>query len=159
ENYRKHFDDFSFSRALENVWELIARVNKYIVENEPWAIAEKPSEAKKLDSVLFHAAESLRLIAALLAPVVPKTAQNLWEQLGLENKVSGIRLGEIRWTQELAERTIRGGSSLFPRLDPKEVLKKMDSIVERKTDSNVEKPENLPATNVAPQITIDDFSK
>jgi len=159
ESYRKHFDDYSFSRALENVWELIARVNKYIVENEPWAIAEKPSEARKLDSVLFHAAESLRLIAALLAPVVPKTAQNLWEQLGLENKVSGIRLDEIRWTQELAERTIRGGSSLFPRLDPKEVLKKMDSIIERKTDSNVDRPDNVPATNVASQITIDDFSK
>src|SRR5262245_13219483 len=159
ESYRKNFDEYSLSRGLENVWELISRVNKYIVENEPWAIAEKPSEAKRLDSVLFHAAESLRLIAALLAPVVPKTAQNLSEQLGLESKVSGIRLDEIRWTQELAGRAIRGGSSLFPRLDPKEVLKKMDSITERKTDSNVEGPENLSATNVAPQITIDDFSK
>ena len=159
ESYRKHFDDYSFSRALENVWELIARVNKYIVENEPWAIAEKPAEAKKLDSVLFHAAESLRLIAGLLAPVVPKTAQNLWEQLGLEDKVSSIRLDEIRWTQELAGRTIRGGASLFPRLDPKEVVKKMDSVNERKTDSNVGTPENLPVTNVAPQITIDDFSQ
>jgi methionyl-tRNA synthetase len=159
ESYRKHFDDYSFSRALENVWELIARVNKYIVENEPWAIAEKPAEAEKLDSVLFHAAESLRLIAGLIAPVVPKTAQNLWEQLGLEDKVSGIRLDEIRWTQELAGRAIRGGASLFPRLDPKEVLKKIDSVNERKSDSNVGTLENLPATNVAPQITIDDFSK
>src|SRR5262249_58668895 len=82
ESYRKNFDDYNFSRGLENVWELISRVNKYIVENEPWAIAEKPSEAKKLDSVLFHAAESLRLIAALIAPVIPKTPQHLWEQLG-----------------------------------------------------------------------------
>src|SRR5262249_56944384 len=77
ESYRAHFDDYNFSRGLENVWELISRVNKYIVENEPWAIAEKPAEAKKLDSVLFHAAESLRLIAVMTAPVIPKTAQNL----------------------------------------------------------------------------------
>src|SRR5437667_556035 len=86
ESYRNNFDDYNFSRGLENVWELIARVNKYIVENEPWAIAEKPQEAKKLDSVLFHAAESLRVVAVLIAPVMPKTAQNLWEQLGLDGK-------------------------------------------------------------------------
>src|SRR5215510_6752406 len=128
ESYQKNFDDYNFSRGLENVWELIARVNKYIVENEPWAIAEKPSEAKKLDSVLFHAAESLRLIAALVAPVIPKTAQTLWEQLGLEGKVTDTRLADLRWSEELVGKTIRGGTALFPRLDPKEVFKKMDSV-------------------------------
>jgi methionyl-tRNA synthetase len=87
----------TFRGALENVWELIARVNKYIVENEPWAIAEKPSEARKLDSVLFHAAESLRLIAAMVGPVIPDTAQKLWEQLGLDGKVASARLDELRW--------------------------------------------------------------
>ena len=50
QSYRANFDDYNFSRGLENIWELISRVNKYIVENEPWAIAEKPSQAKKLDS-------------------------------------------------------------------------------------------------------------
>src|SRR5215831_17723150 len=117
ENYRKQFDDYNFSRGLENIWELISRVNKYIVENEPWAIAERPSEAKRLDSVLFHAAESLRLIAALVAPVVPKTAQNLWEQLGLEGNVADVRLQELCWSRDLVGKKIRGGASLFPRLD------------------------------------------
>src|SRR5262245_18835509 len=126
-NHRANFDDYNFSRGLENVWELISRVNKYIVENEPWAIAEKPSEAKRLDSVLFYAAESLRVIAALVAPVIPKTAQSLWDQLGLSGKITAIRLDELRWSDELVGKTIRAGSSLFPRLDPKEVLKKLDS--------------------------------
>src|SRR5687767_4446035 len=70
QEFRANFDDYSFSRALENVWELIARVNKYIVENEPWAIAEKPEKAETLDSVLFHAAEALRVASVLLAPVL-----------------------------------------------------------------------------------------
>src|SRR6185436_16891560 len=100
EKYRANFDEFNFSRGLENVWELISRVNKYIVENEPWLLAEKPSEAKKLDSVLFHAAESLRLIAVLVAPVIPKTAQSLWEQLGLEGNVTGVHLNELHWSDE-----------------------------------------------------------
>src|SRR5436309_5739227 len=131
-DHRANFDDYNFSRGLENVWELISRVNKYIVENEPWAIAEKPQEAKKLDSVLFHAAESLRVVAVLVAPVMPKTAQNIWEQLGLDGKITGVRLHELRWREDLVGKTIRGGASLFPRLDPKEVLKKMDSVSEQK---------------------------
>jgi methionyl-tRNA synthetase len=163
DNYRKNFDDYNFSRGLENVWELIARVNKYIVENEPWAIAEKPSESKKLDSVLFHAAESLRLIAVLVAPVIPKTAQTLWEQLGCGGRITAVRLDELRWSDVLVGKTIRGGPSLFPRLDPKEVLKKMDSLSEQKTDAAAaETPAVAPAPNpgnLASQITIDDFAK
>ena len=160
DSYRKNFDDYNFSRGLENVWELISRVNKYIVENEPWAIAEKPSEARKLDSVLFHAAESLRLIAALLAPVIPKTAQTLWEQLGLDGKVTSVRLSELRWTDELTGKTIRSGASLFPRLDPKEVMKKMDSLTQQTSDTKTEAPAAASQPgNLAPQITIDDFAK
>ena len=160
ESYRRHFDEYNFSRGLENVWELISRVNKYIVENEPWALAEKPSEAKKLDSVLFHAAEALRLIAALVAPVIPKTAQSLWEQLGLDGKVTDVRLTELRWRDELVGKTIRGGASLFPRLDPKEVLKKMDDLSQQKTGAKTETPAPAPAAgNLASQITIDDFAK
>jgi methionyl-tRNA synthetase len=161
-SYRENFDDYNFSRALENVWELISRVNKYIVENEPWAIAEKPSEAKKLDSVLFHAAESLRLIAAMVAPVIPQTAQNLWEQLGQDGKVVDVRLRDLKWSRDLAGKKIRAGASLFPRLDPKEVLKKMDTVSEQKAGEPAPSSQPAPvapAGNLAPQITIDDFSK
>ncbi len=161
-SYRTNFDDYNFSRGLENVWELISRVNKYIVENEPWAIAEKPAEARKLDSVLFHAAESLRLIAVLVAPVIPKTAQNLWEQLGLEGHVADVRLRELRWSRDLVGKKIRGGASLFPRLDPKEVLKKIENVSEQRAGASASAPQaeaSAPAGNLAPQITIDDFSK
>jgi methionyl-tRNA synthetase len=163
ESYRKNFDDYNFSRGIENVWELISRVNKYIVENEPWALAEKPAEAKKLDSVLFHSAESLRIIAALLTPVMPKTAQTLWEQLGLDGKASSTPLPELAWSDALTGRTIRTGASLFPRLDPKEVLKKMESSNEPvSAEPAAAAPAEAvaaPAGNLAPQITIDDFSK
>jgi methionyl-tRNA synthetase len=160
DSHRKNFDDYNFSRGLENVWELISRVNKYIVENEPWAIAEKPSEAKKLDSVLFHAAEALRLIAALVAPVIPKTAQSLWEQLGLDGKVSSVRLTDLRWSDQLVGKNIRIGPALFPRLDSKEVLKKMDDLAQEKPEAKTEAPAPAATTgNLAPQITIDDFAK
>jgi len=133
-------------------------VNKYIVENEPWAIAEKPSEAKKLDSVLFHAAESLRIIAALLAPVIPKTAQTLWEQLGLEGKVTGIRLDKLHWSEDLIGKKTLGGPSLFPRLDPKEVMNRMETAGgQQEEKAAIGMAAASPPT--APQITIDDFAK
>ncbi len=161
-SYQANFEDYNFSRALENVWELISRVNKYIVENEPWVLAEKPAEARRLDSVLFHAAESLRVIAALLTPVVPKTAQNLWQQLGMDGQIKSVDLRELRWGRDLAGKQIRGGASLFPRLDPKEVIKKMESVADQRAGAGTSEAAAAapaPAGNLAPQITIDDFSK
>jgi methionyl-tRNA synthetase len=166
-DFRTHFDDYSFSRALENVWELIARVNKYIVENEPWAIAEKPSESSTLDSVLFHAAESLRVVSVLLAPVLPETSQAIWQQLGFDGRVRDNRLDLLAWTSSSAGRKIRGGASLFPRMDRKEALDKVEALMEGKHASVKAAPaqasgdgagrEGAPA--LAPTITIDDFTK
>jgi len=163
ESYRGHFDEFNFSRGLENVWELISRVNKYIVENEPWTLAEKPADAPKLDSVLFHAAESLRIIAALLTPVIPQSTAIIWQQLGLDGKVTDVRLQELKWDNVLAGKSIRPGASLFPRLDAKEVFKKMDAASDAKaapaaaTSASSEAPAALP--ELAPTITIEDFAK
>jgi methionyl-tRNA synthetase len=109
-NFISHLDELNFSRALENVWELISRVNKYIVENEPWSLAEKPAESGRLDGVLFHCAESLRIIAALLAPVMPKSAQTIWRQLGLEGEVSSVSLNQLQWSADVAGKTILGGT-------------------------------------------------
>ena len=162
--FRANFEDYSFSRALENVWELIARVNKYIVENEPWAIAEKPSEAGRLDGVLRRAAESLRIASVLLAPVLPQTAQAIWEQLGLDGRIRDARLDSLAWGNSLAGKKIRGGSSLFPRLDRKAALEKLDALLEAKHGGGAsaapaaEAPQ-VAASALAPQITIDDFAK
>jgi methionyl-tRNA synthetase len=104
----------------------------------------------------------LRLIAVLVAPVIPKTAQNLWEQLGLEGHVADVRLRELRWSRDLVGKKIRAGASLFPRLDPKEVLKKIENVSEQRAGAPASVPQaeaSAPAGDLAPQITIDDFSK
>jgi methionyl-tRNA synthetase len=161
-DYCANFDDYAFSRALENIWELIARVNKYIVENEPWAIAEKPAEAGRLDSVLFHSAEALRIIAVLLAPAMPKTAQSIWEQLGLDGEVRRERLDKLQWSGVLEGKTLRPGPSLFPRLDKKIVMEKLDAAMEAKHGKAEAPATTAPAANgtpLAPPISIDDFVK
>jgi methionyl-tRNA synthetase len=113
--------------------------------------------------VLFHAAESLRLIAAMVAPVAPKTAQTIWQQLGLDGKVTDAPLNELAWSESLAGRTVRGGASLFPRLDAKEVFRNIEIVSDRRADKPPalpsEKKEGPGAPPLAPTITIDDFAK
>jgi methionyl-tRNA synthetase len=172
-DFRSNFDDYSFSRALENVWELIARVNKYIVENEPWALAEKPAESGALDSVLFHSAEALRIVSVLIAPVLPATAQAIWSQLGLDGEVRQTRMDALKWETVLTGKTLRVGSALFPRLDRKVIMEKLDAAMDAKhgVPETAASPEQAPApaaapapapeggSPIAPQITIDDFVK
>jgi methionyl-tRNA synthetase len=161
-DYCANFEGYAFSRALENVWELIARVNKYIVENEPWSIAEKPAEASKLDSVLFHSAEALRVIAVLLSPAMPKTAQAIWEQLGLDGEVRRERLDKLEWSAVLEGKALRPGAALFPRLDRKEVMEKLDAAMNAKFGPAEPAAAEPAATNgspLAPPISIDDFAK
>jgi len=156
QKYRSHFDEYNFSRALEAIWELIARVNKYIVENEPWAIAEKPEEAGRLDSVLFHASEALRVISVLLAPVMPQTAESIWHQLGFEGRARDSKLDGLDWGHEVAGKPLRMGTSLFPRLEQKVVTEKLESALQARQGPAAEAPKE---NSASPTITIDDFLK
>jgi methionyl-tRNA synthetase len=155
QKYRTNFDEYNFSRALEAVWELIARVNKYIVENEPWAIAAKPEAAGQLDSVLFHASEALRIISVLLAPVMPQTAESIWHQLGFSGRAVDSKLADLDWGQDTAGKSLRIGTPLFPRLEQKVVMEKLDSALQARQGPAEAQKE----TSVSPTITIDDFKK
>jgi len=142
-------------------------VNKYIVENEPWALAEKPAETNTLNSVLFHCAEALRIVSVLLAAAMPKTAQAIWEQLGLDGEVRKNRLDQLEWSNVVAGKTLRPGASLFPRLDRKVVMEKLDSALNIKPAAEAPAPEAAPVpaavqmdgNPLAAPITIDDFVK
>src|ERR1700689_2603198 len=92
------FDQFQFSRALETAWGLIAAVDNYIVENEPWTLGEKQDEdsRSRLATVLYTAAEALRIATALAYPVVPDAAAKIWLQLGLGD-IKKLALSELVW--------------------------------------------------------------
>jgi len=158
-DFTKNFDGYNLSRGLENIFELIARMNKYIVENEPWAIARDESKAGVLDSVLFHAAETLRIVGALLAPTMPESAQTIWEQLGLDGKVADVRLDELVWSDVLVGRKLPGGPALFPRVDKKAIYAKLEAgAIGAETPDREPEVEAGPPP-LAPTITIDDFVK
>src|SRR6202035_3379702 len=94
------FDQFQFSRALETAWGLVAAVDKYIVENEPWALGERQDEdsRSRLATVLYTSAEALRIATALAHPVMPEATARIWVQMGLGD-IKKLSLNELSWGQ------------------------------------------------------------
>jgi methionyl-tRNA synthetase len=110
-----------------------------------------------LDGVLFHASEALRVIAILLAPVMPRTAEVIWQQLGMEGRARDSKLVELDWGTSAAGKTMGTATALFPRLDSKAVMAKLESVMDAKHGAAPAASAQQPAT--APAITIDDFAK
>lgn len=158
---REHYAHFEFHKALEVLWRWIGELDKYIVENAPWKLAKdaSPEAQARLDAVLYRCFESLRLISALAAPVIPNSAARIREQLNIE--------GPLAWGHTPAGHTIGAISPIFPRLDPAVTIDKMKQLeateLERQNAliGKVPEPEAAPSdiTPIAPTISIDDFVK
>src|ERR1022692_2474933 len=172
------FDTFQFSRALEAAWALIAAVDKYIVENEPWALGEKQDEdsRSRLATVLYTAAEALRIATALAHPVIPEATAKIWVQMGLGD-IKKLALNELTWGQLPLATKLGDVQPVFPRAD-KSAMERMQKMEEEKrsipvADAAVEaptpaKPAPAPppvmtatpaAGSATEKISIDDFSK
>ncbi|ALZ87329.1 methionine--tRNA ligase [Aerococcus urinaeequi] len=115
--YRQSMDDLQFSVALDHVWEMISRTNKYIDETAPWILAKDEAEISKLQSVMYHLVDSLRVIAILIQPVMVETPANIFEQLGLDfDADAGFENAKVGLYPETAK-VVEKGQPIFPRLD------------------------------------------
>jgi methionyl-tRNA synthetase len=162
------FEDLEFNNLLLQITSRATDVDIFIDEHEPWRLAKDPEKREELNVVLYTAAECLRILSLYIYPVMPNTAKNVAEQLGLDINFSSPLLSqEIRWGELQSGTKIRKGSALFPRIESKPQGAKTVS------DSPAF-PQPTPATSsttapiaqaatpapVAPvQITIDEFMK
>jgi len=161
------FDQFQFSRALEAVWALIATVDRYIVENEPWALGEKQDEdsRSRLATVLYTAAEALRIATALAHPVMPDATAKIWMQMGLGD-IQKLPLGGLAWGQLPLGTKLGEVQPVFPRAD-KSAIERMQKMEEEQRATPVIEAAAATAPAAAPAVTpptndkisIDDFSK
>lgn len=122
------FDDFQFSRALEAAWSLVGAVNKYLVDEEPWIVAEKEGEENKarLATILYTAAEALRIVTALAHPVLPESTARIWSQLGL-GEISKFNLADLKWAQLPLGGKLGKVEPVFPRAD-KTTIERMQKM-------------------------------
>jgi len=144
-DYNVLFDQFQFSKALEVAWGLVASVDKYIVENEPWALGEKQDEDSRarLATVLYTSAEALRIVTALAHPVIPDSTARIWTQLGLGD-IRKFDLTSLKWGQLRLGTKLGEVQPVFPRKD-KSAIERMQqmeeqgrpaAVAEVKTESN-----------------------
>jgi methionyl-tRNA synthetase len=130
EESNRLFDAYQFSRALETAWGLIGTVNKYIKDNEPWTLGEKTDgeSRSRLGTILYTSAEALRIVTALAYPVIPKSAEKIWAQLGLGD-VKKVRLDQLKWGQLEVGTKLGKVEPVFPRAD-KGAIEKMQKLEE-----------------------------
>lgn len=153
-------DNLDFSNALEEIWKVIRRSNKYIDETAPWVLAKEESDKAQLDTVLYNLSETIRIISTLIQPFMIHTARKMWDQMGISE-------GDITtWESSkqfglLSEGTkLVKGESLFPRIDVKKELADLqgtsgDPVEEKKEEKKKKKKKS----KVKEEITIDDFAK
>ncbi|MEX0754640.1 MAG: methionine--tRNA ligase [Actinomycetota bacterium] len=115
--YDGHMDRLELNQALGAVWSVVDRANGYLVETEPWKVAKVPEARNELAGVLYAAAETLRVLAVMIAPVMPAAAARLWEQLGIPEPIGDQRLpAGTEWGGLVPGTATTKGESLFPRL-------------------------------------------
>src|SRR4051812_30815593 len=127
-NYNQLFGEYQFSRALEAAWSLVGAVNKYIVEQEPWVVADKTDEEgrARLATILYTAAEALRVVTALVHPVIPESTRKIWTQLGLE-KIEQVDPQKLKWGELSLGASLGPVEAVFPRSE-KDFVERMQKM-------------------------------
>lgn len=164
EQYIKDMDNMEINSAIKGVWTLISRANKYIDETAPWILAKDETKAARLQTVMYNLAETLRIVAILIAPFIPSTSPKIFTQLGLTVPEEFL-LAEAVWGGIADGTKVQKGEPLYPRI---EVTEDGATIIGGKRFEH--KPEAVPAPKaeakpavkveeIKPEISIDDFGK
>lgn len=148
----KAIDGLKLPEALDVIWELIGRANKYIDETTPWILARDVEKKERLGTVLYNLTETLRIVSVTLSAFLPDTSSKINEQLNIElttwdsiSSFDGTRAGV----------KVKKGENLFPRVDVEAKLEEFDRL---KGESVKEEPK-ASMKPLKEEITIDDFAK
>lgn len=144
-------DALQFNTALTQIWKLVSRTNKYIDETAPWVLAKDENSKDRLAGVMYHLAESLRIVGVLIAPFMPTTSKQIFEQLGIKEEMSWDSIKE--WGGLPENLKVCKGEALFPRIDVEKELEKLETL--NPTKAVEEEPEE----ETMPEISFDDFTK
>ena len=160
--YHEAMDKMEFSTALSEVWTLISRANKYIDETQPWVLAKEEEKRAELNSVMVHLAESLRIVAILLQPVMTETPANIFQQLGLASvamDLKDLRFGEF----PSGTKVVAKGTPIFPRLELETevayIQKKMAEGTQSPEETVKWNPEETTLQSEKAEIKYEDFDK
>jgi tRNA synthetases class I (K) len=128
--FEEKMEQYEISGALQEIWGIISRTNKYIDETTPWTLA-KEGNKEKLESSMYHLIENLRRIAILLKPFINDTAENIFKQIGITSK------DDKQWESLKTninnenQKVIEKGEPIFMRLNAEEEIGYIKSLMKR----------------------------
>ena len=158
EEFHKQMNAVDFPRALDAVWNIISRTNKYIDETAPWVLAKEDGDEEQLRAVMAHLAASLRVVAHLIQPFMMSTSNAIMEQLGLP-VVFDLENLELSGFPENVT-VISKGTPIFPRLDMDEEIAYIQSQMNAGKPQEKEwNPEEVELKSEKEQIKFEDFDK
>ncbi|WP_300976363.1 methionine--tRNA ligase [Streptococcus thermophilus] len=158
EEFHKQMNAVDFPRALDAVWNIISRTNKYIDETAPWVLAKEDGDEEQLRAVMAHLAASLRVVAHLIQPFMMSTSNAIMEQLGLP-VVFDLENLELSGFPENVT-VISKGTPIFPRLDMDEEIAYIQSQMNAGKPQEKEwNPEEVELKSEKDQIKFEDFDK
>ena len=149
----KQMDDFKFNMALEEIWIVVRRANKYIDETMPWVLAKSEEDKPRLDNVLHNLAEAIRIISVLIHPFMHTTSDAIRKQMGLW-------YADVAWEdaftfEMMCGEQVKKGDAIFPRLD---IDKELEELYALGGAAAGEKEENIPL-ELKDEIVYEDFDK
>ncbi len=153
----ERMDAFKVADALEEIFVLLRRSNKYIDETTPWVLAKDESQKARLGTVLYHLLETIRVASVLLKSFIPETAKKVLDQI---NAVDSARNLEslCAFNGVVAGDRVGLAEVLFARMDEAKKMEEVEVIRAKYVvpEASEEIPEVL---TLKPEITIDDFAK
>ena len=149
-NVQKKMDELRVADALDEIFALLRRSNKYIDETMPWALGKDETKKDRLATVLYNLLECIRIAAVLLDSYLPETSKAILDQLQTQQRsyASVLTFGQLEDGIHVTPKP----QILFARIDEKEMLEKIEADQPKKAAAK-------PAEPAKPQITIDDFAK
>ena len=152
-----NIDEAQLSRALEEIFKVISRANKYIDETAPWVLAKDESQKPRLACVLYNLLETIRISTSLLSAFMPVTMPKVWEQIGASADMvtydNADKFGVLP-----ADVTVNKGDVIFPRIDVEKEIDELNALIKEATP----KEEDTDKANLVPiseTISIEDFCK
>ena len=154
ERYETQMEKYAFQQALQEVFKVVARANKYIDETAPWALAKDETKKNRLGGVLYTLLESVRICSSLLIPFMPDSCERIRTMLGAAAEEFTWDAA-CRWGVLADGVKVSKGENLFPRIDLQKELAELEAAkaaVSPKADA----PEQQEPLNL---IGIEDFQK
>ncbi len=146
-------EDAQLSKALEEIFKVVARANKYIDETAPWILGKDETKKARLASVLYNLLETIRICSGLLFAFMPKTMPKVWEQIGASAELTAYdTLGEFGKLP--VNVTVHKGEALFPRIDVEKEIDELNALLT--PQKTIREDEDLDKANI---IGIDKFAE